>query len=266
MLCGDSNKGGIVMKRFLTNWGCVAVLFFGTMLIASPALAQQETQTYYTYVSQWTVPRDQWNAFDKQEASDIPGMQKLVSDGTLVDWGNLSTRVHSADGYTHAEFFTATSRANLLKALEHAWSTATNTSFVAATKHEDLLLRTLAHGGKTVSNATGYLLVGFYQTKHGDEQAFENLLLKDVKSFLDSDISNGTLLAYNLDTEDIHTSAPGSYNIALLFPEGASIDKFYEELSAAQKTDPAVGRMFNALTVDQDHRDSLSRVTAFQHK
>lgn len=254
------------MKRFLTNWCCVAALFFGVVLMAIPALAQQETQTYYTYVSEWAVPRDQWNAFDKQEASDIPGMQKLVSDGTLVDWGNLSIRVHSPDGYTHAEFFTATSRAKLLKALEQAWTTATNTSFVAATKHEDLLLRTLAHGGKTVSNATGYLLVGFYQTKPGDGQAFESLLLKDVKPFLDDDISNGTLLTYNLDTEDIHTSAPGAYNIALLFPDGASIDKFYQELSAAQKTDPAVGRMFEALTVAQEHRDGLSRVIAFQHK
>jgi hypothetical protein len=265
MLCGDSNKGGIVMKRFLTR-GCVAVLFFGVVLIASPALAQQETQTYYTYVSQWTVPRQQWNAFEKQEASDIPTMQKFVRDGTLVDWGNISTRVHSPEGYTHAEFFTATSIASLLEALEQEWTTATNASFVAATKHQDLFLRTFAHGGKTVSNATGYLLVGFYQAKPGDGQAFESLLLKDVKPFLDSHIANGTLLAYNLDTEDIHTSAPNGYNIALLFPDGAAIDKFYEELSAAQKTDPAVGRMFAALTMEEDHRDSLGRVTAFQHK
>ena len=254
------------MKKFLTNWGCVAVLFFGVVLMASPALAQQETQQYYTYVSQWAVPRDQWNAFDKQETSDIPRMQKLVSDGILVDWGNLSTRVHTPDGYTHVEFFTATSRANLLKALEQEWTTATNASFIAATKHQDLFLRTFAHGGKTVSNATGYLLVGFYQAKPGEGQAFESLLLKDVKPFLDTHIADGTLLAYNLDTEDIHTSAPGRYNIALFFPDGAAIDKFYEELSAAQKQDPAVGRMFNALEVVEDHRDGLSRVTAFQHK
>lgn len=94
---------------------------------------------------------------------------------------------------------------------------------------------------QTVSNATGYLLVGFYQSKPGDGQAFESLLLKDVKPFLDSPVANGTLLAYSLDTEDIHSSAPGGYNIALLFPDGAAKDKFYEELSAAQKSDPAVG-------------------------
>ena len=254
------------MKRFLTNWSCVAAFVFGVVLMASPALAQQETQQYYTYVSQWAVPREQWNAFDKQEASDIPRMQKLVSDGILVDWGNISTRVHSANGYTHAEFFTATSRANLLKALEQAWTTATNASFVAATKHEDLFLRTFAHGGKTVSNATGYLLVGFYDANPGEGQAFESLLRKDVKTFLDAHVAYGTLLAYNIDAEDIHTSAPGGYNIALLFPDGAAMDKFYEDLSAAQKTDPTVGRMFDALTVTQDHRDSLGRITAFQHK
>lgn len=254
------------MKPLLATGVYAAVLFFGASLLVSPALAQQESQGYYTYVSQWAVPRDQWNAFDKQQATDIPRMQKLVGEGTLVDWGNLSARVHSSEGYTHAEFFTATSRANLLKALEQAWTTATNTSFVAATKHQDMFLHTLAHGGKTVSNATGYLLVAFYQSKPGDGQAFESLLLKRVKPFLDNDIANGTLLAYNIDAEEIHTNAPGGYNIAVLFPDGSGIDKFYEELSAAQKTDPEVGRMFSALTVADDHRDSLSRITAFQHK
>jgi len=254
-----------MMPRYLRHWCCLAVFMVAAVLAVIPAAAQQ-TQDYFTYVSQWAVPRDQWNAFEKQQATAIPMMKQLVSDGTLVDWGNLTARVHEESGFTHAEFFTATNRANLLKALEQAWTSATNASFVSATKHQDLFLHTIAHGGKTVSNATGYLLVGFYQAKPGDAQAFETLLMKQVKAFLDGCIDNGTLLAYNLDTEFIHTSAPGTYNIALLFPNGADIDKFFADLSAAQKSDPTVGRMFEALTKDRDHRDGLDRVTAFGHK
>jgi hypothetical protein len=253
-----------MMRRHLAKW-CCGVLILGMVLTASLAVAQQ-TQEYYTYVSQWAVPRDQWTAFEKQQASDIPRMQQLVSNGTLVDWANLTARVHVEGGYTHAEFFTAASRANLLKALEQAWTTATNASFVSTTKHQDLFLRTFAHGGKTASNVTGYLRVASYHVKPGDGQAFESLLMKQVKPFLDSHIADGTLLAYNLDTDDIHTSAPGGYNIAMVFPNGAAMDKFYEELSAEQKADPAVGQMFDALTKAKDHRDGLSRVSAFGHK
>ena len=252
-------------RRYLANWCFVMVFVFGTMLAARP-LSAQETQEYYTYVSQWAVPRDQWAAFEKQEASDIARMRQLVSDGTLVDWGNLTTRVHEEDGFTHSEFFTATSRANLLKALEQAWTTATNASFVSATKHRDLFLHTIAHGGNAVANATGYLRVGFYHARPGEEQAFESVLMKDVKPYLDSHVADGTLLGYNIDDEDIHTSAPGGYNLALFFANAAAMDKFYTGLAAAQKADPAIGRMFDSLTKDKDHRDGLYRITAYEHK
>jgi hypothetical protein len=193
-------------------------------------------------------------------------MKKLVADGTIVAWGNLTTRVHQEDGYTHADWFTATSRANLLKALEEAWTTAGNASFVSATKHFDLFLHTIGHGGKTVSDATGYLRVGFYQAKPGDGDAVASLMTKAIKPFLDSEVADGTLVMYNLDEEEIHTSAPGGFNIALLFPNGAAIDKFYSDLEANQKTNPAIGEALAGLTVGKDHRDSLGRVTAYQHK
>ncbi|MFZ0293204.1 MAG: hypothetical protein WAL52_06330 [Candidatus Sulfotelmatobacter sp.] len=249
----------------------VATLCFGALFIAGIALtpkpaAAQMAQDYYTYVSQWAVPRAQWDAFDKQEDSDIPKMKKLVADGTLVAWGNDEVRVHQEDGYTHAEWFTATSRANLLKALEGQWTTATNASFVSSTKHSDFFLHTIAHGGNAVSNATGYLRVAFYQAKPGDADALTSLLMKNVKPFFDSAVANGTLLMYNIDEEDIHTSAPGGYNLAVLFPDGTAMDKFFADLTAAQKADPATGQMLESFTVAKEHRDSFGRVTAYQHK
>ncbi|MGB8591199.1 MAG: hypothetical protein WCA98_00160 [Candidatus Acidiferrales bacterium] len=254
------------MKRLYTATLCFAVLFVaGIALMPSPAAAQA-TQDYYTYVSQWAVPRAQWEAFEKQEESDISRMKKLVADGTIVAWGNEEIRVHQEDGYTHAEWFTATSRANLMKALEEEWTTATNASFVSTTKHSDLFLHTIAHGGKTVSNATGYLRVGFYQAKPDDADALESLLTKHIKHFFDSAVANGTLLMYNIDEEDIHTSAPGGYNLALLFPDAAAMDKFFADLTADEKADPATGQILASLTVAKDHRDSLGRVTAYQHQ
>ncbi|MFZ0580610.1 MAG: hypothetical protein WAN72_07835 [Candidatus Acidiferrales bacterium] len=254
------------MKRRYLATLCFAVLFIaGIALTPTPAAAQM-TQDYYTYVSQWAVPRAQWEAFDKQEQSDVPRMKKLVADGTIVDWGNDTVRVHQEDGYTHAEWFTATSRANLLKALEEQWTTATNASYVSSTKHSDLFLHTIAHGGNAVSNGTGYLRVGFYQAKPGDGEALHSLFTKSIKPFLDSAVGNGTLTMYNIDEEDIHTSAPGGYNMALLFPDGAAMDKFFADLMAADKADSTIGQMLDSLTVGKEHRDSFGRVTAYQHK
>jgi hypothetical protein len=255
-----------MQRRCVSVLGIAAVLLAGMALAPRPAAAQGQGQEYYTYVSEWAVPRAQWEAFDKQEEATIPRMKKLVADGILVDWGNIETRVHTEDGYTHAEWFTATSRANLLKALEDAWTTATNASFVSATKHYDLFLHTFAHGGKTISNATGYARVGFYFAKPGESEEVRNLLKNQIKAALDAEVADGTLLMYNLDEQDIHTSAPGAYNMALVFPDGAAMDKFFADLEAKEKADPTVGALLSSLTAGKEHRDFLGRVTACQHK
>lgn len=252
------------MDRRITILLSVIVPVASVFLLPQPAAAQD--QTYYTYVSEFAVPRTAWTTCNKQENTDNPIYQALVADGTIVDWGNLETRVHQLDGYTHADFMTATSRANLLKALEKLWTTATNPCYSAAIKHQDSLLTTFAHGGKTVSNATGYLRVAFYQAKPGQTDAVRDLLLKKVKPMLDAEISDGTLLMYNVDVEDVHTSVPGAYHIALLFPDGAAMDKFYSDLDSSSKSDPTVLQAFDALTIAKEHHDLLSRVTSFQHK
>ena len=250
--------------RFLgiASVGCAIAL----SPICLAAQAANQEQSYYTYVSQWQVPRADWAAFEKQEKADDALLQKLVSDGTILDWGDEAVRVHTADGYTHADWFTATNRADLLKALEQMYASATNSAFVATTKHADLLLHTVAHGGKATSNSTGYLRVTFWQAKPGEGDALEHYLISQVKPVLDKDIDNGTLLMYNIDEEDVHRNAPGGYNLALLFPDGAAIDKFFDELMAAGKQNPGVGQVLDSLTVAKDHRDDLGRVTAYQHK
>jgi hypothetical protein len=254
------------LKRMITVLGVLFALTLGAMVAPKEAAAQDQNASYYTYVSEWAVPRDQWAAFDKQEASSTSGLQKLVADGTLVDWGNVTTRVHSEDGYTHAEWFTASSRAALLKALETQWTSATNSAFVSATKHYDLFLHTLAHGGNTSSGATGYIRVASWQVKPGQDAAFEGFFMKSLKPSLDADIANGTLLMYNFDTEDIHTHPPGAYNLAMFFPNGEALDKFFADLTASEKENPSIGELLESFTVAKDHRDAFGRVTAYQHK
>lgn len=255
-----------MLNRFCMVLVLVSALAAGMLLTPQAAVAQGEGTTYYTYVSQWTVPRAQWAAFAKQDEAGAAKMKQAVADGLLVAWGNEETRVHQSDGFTHAEWFTATSRENLLKVLEQQWAGATNASFVAATRHADLFLHTIAHGGKSGASGTGYLRVAFYQAKPGQSDELESILMSKMKTFLDSEAAKGNLTLYNIDEEDIHTDMPGGYNLAVLFPDGAAMDKFYSDFAALEKSDPTTGQAFASLTVAKDHRDDFGRVTAYQNK
>ena len=253
-----------MFKRFLVIacMGCAAMV--SPVWLAAQTATQD--QSYFTYVSQWAVPRAEWANFEKQEKDDDALMQKLVADGTLIDYGDSTSRVHTEDGYTHADWFTASSRANLLKALEEVYKNASNAALVATTKHCDFFLRSLAHGGKPASSATGYLRVVFWQARPGTENALEAHVMTAIKPTLDKDVANGTLLMYNFDKEDIHTNAPGGYNLALLFPDGAAMDKFFAELAAAEKQNAGTGDILDNLTEAKEHRDILGRVTVYGHK
>ncbi|HEY6488195.1 MAG: hypothetical protein WCC26_18055 [Terracidiphilus sp.] len=254
-----------MFARFLTTASLGCAVVFSSVSLSIPARAQD--QSYFTYVSEWAVPRAEWANFEKQDKQDDATMQKLVADGTLVSWGDTITRVHEDGGYTHAEWFTATSRANLLKTLELiSGSASTTPALISATKHEDNFLHTILHGGKTSNGATGYLRVVYWQAKPGAAEALEAHVKTVLKPMLDQDVANGTLLMYNFDAQEIHTYAPGGYNLALLFADGASIDKFYSELEAAEKQNPSAGDILDNLTVEKEHRDTLSWVSAYQHK
>ncbi|TAM84676.1 MAG: hypothetical protein EPN47_00755 [Acidobacteria bacterium] len=248
----------------------LAVAFAACAVVLSPVLlpaqAAAQDQGHYTYVSFWAVPRGDWAAFEQQQKSREATMHNLVADGTIVAWGDLATRVHQEGGYTHSDFFTATSRANLLKALEIVWAGATNAAFVATTRHSDVFHHTIAHGGKTVSEATGYLRVTHWQARPGAERALQAYVMKNIKPMLDNNVADGTILMYNFDEEDIHTNPPGAFDLAVAFPDGAAIDKFFAEVTAAEKADPSVGQVLENLTVAKAHHDSLNRVMAFEHK
>jgi|SRR5215471_2393836 len=117
-----------MFRRLLTSGVFVCAVAASVAVMPQPAGAQD--RSYFTYVSWWAVPREQWAAFDKQTQEADAQMKSALADGTIVAWGDVTTRVHEENGYTHAEFFTATSRDKLLKALEAEWAGATNAASI----------------------------------------------------------------------------------------------------------------------------------------
>jgi hypothetical protein len=253
-----------MLKRTCIVLAFAFALTLGAALIATPTGAQD--QTYYTYVSEWNVPRGQWGAFEKERDQQNAALQHLLADGTIIAWGSDANYVHTEDGYSHEDFFVASSRAGILKALDTLRPPATGGAYTSVTKHRDLFLHTIAHGGKTSSATTGYVRVGFWTAKPGEGDAFVDHIKKYILPMLDASIADGTVLMYNLDTEDIHTDPQGSYNLAVLYPSGEAMDRAYSRLAAAMKDNPAVAEMISNLTVSEAHRDYLGKISAYQHK
>jgi hypothetical protein len=253
-----------MLKRTWVVFAFVFALALSVALQATPAWAQD--QTYYTYVSEWSIPRAQWGAFEKERDQQNSAMQRLVADGTIIAWGSDANYVHTEDGYTHEDFFVATSRAGILKALETLRPPATGGAYTSATRHRDYFMHTLVHGGKTSSGNSGYLRVAEWQVKPGQGDAFVDHFKKYIQPTLDSEIADGTILMYNFDNEDIHGDAPGAFFLAIVYPNAEAMDKAYARMQSDSKTNPAVGQVISNLTVAEAHRDALSKLSAFQHK
>jgi hypothetical protein len=253
-----------VIKRSIPIRGGVCALAILALAAATPARAQEPT--HYTYVSFWAVPRAQWTAFEKSGAASNSILEGLVADGTLVCWGDASALVHTEEGYTHSNWFVSETQAGIVKTLEALNDVARSQSRANTTKHRDLMLHTIAHGGKTARTTSGYIRVAFWEAKPGRGDQVEQIFKKYIQPDLDAGVADGSVLMYNFDTQQVHTDAPGGYNLAVVYAHGDGLDKGAAGLAARSKENPAVAEAFGALIDNEAHRDSLSRIPAFQHK
>src|SRR5271170_5962279 len=139
-----------------------------------PALAQANPadQAVYTYVAVWGTPRAQFVDIEKFYKDARPTLDKLVTNGTLVGWGNARAWVHDESGFTHANWITATSFANIARALDAVRAALPQPAAFAGSKHEDLFLRATIHGEKPGARGTGMLWVAHYELRPGQTEEF----------------------------------------------------------------------------------------------
>ncbi len=253
-----------MIKRSITILGVVCALAISALVAAAPPPAPE--QTHYTFVSLWAVPRAQWTEFEKAQEQTYPLFERLVGDGTLIAWGSEAAVVHNESGFTHSDWFVSNTQAGITKTLEALRSSSRTQALANTTKHADLMLHTIAHGGKTARTTSGYLRVAFWQAKPSRGNDVEEFFKKYIQPDLDAGVADGSVLMYNFDSEQIHTDAPGGYNIAVVYANGDGLDKAAAILAGHAKENPAAGAGFGSMLETQVHRDSLDRILAFQHK
>ncbi len=253
-----------MLRRNFIRVAVVCALVVSSFMAA--AFAQAQEQTHYTFVSYWAVPRAQWTDFEKSQEQTASLLESLVANGTLVAWGSSAALVHTEDGYTHASWFVSTTQSGLTKTLEALRTASRAQALANSTKHQDFMLHSIAHGGKTARATSGIIRVTYWKAKPGRGEDIESFFKKYIQPDLDAGVADGSILMYNFDSEAIHTEAPGGYNLAVVYANGDGLDKSSAILAAHAKENPAVGEGFSSMLVTEAHRDSLGRVLAYQHK
>jgi len=239
-------------------------------LRANRAVAQSpssEKPALYTYVSEWTVPRAMWADYLKGDAADLDIMKKAVADGSIVSFGAYTVVNHQEGQPTHGTWFSATSMASILKALENVRTAPGATAPpLAAAKHWDYILESHNYDAHPGTFTNGYLRVGTWRTKPDSSDPEGKILKATMVALLEKLMADGALHAYQVDQEVVHTTDIGTLFVAIVTNGPEGIDKFNATLEELQKSNSAGWAGLRGTLDPAGHRDMLARVSTTTHK
>jgi hypothetical protein len=239
-------------------------------LVAVPiALSQMEQgQVVYTFVSQFQVQRANWAQYSENtDKTFVPIAEKLVADGTIVSYSTFETIVHTPDGMTHGAAWSSTSIAGLTKVLDEVRKVGPQPGQIAATKHEDLLMQSTMHVGKSGSGTSGYARVVCQMAKADRPDDYPAAIKKLLWSTFEEQFKNGAASAVSLDSQYINNGPPSLRCLVVTYPNAEGMDKWANAVNAALgKMGPADREALFGSVVADSRRDFLFRVTHYRSK
>jgi hypothetical protein len=234
------------------------------VLCAASSSAQtsevKEKPPMYSYIANWQIPRAHWADMEKDAAANKAILDKALADGTIIGYGNDENLVHQADGFTHDNWWAAMSMAGLIKVLDQFYASTNRASDVlaSATKHWDLMMVSRYYNWRPGSYKGAYVRVAGYKLKaDAPDDAVGALSKNMVVPLLEKMLADGTILEYEVDTQAVHTEAPGSFWIVYVAPSPEGLDKVQGAILDRSKTQPLLGPAFGSMTDSSGHRDEL---------
>jgi hypothetical protein len=225
----------------------------------------KEKAPMYCYIGNWDIPRAQWGDMAKADDADRAALEKAMSSGSLVGYGNDVTLIHTADSGTNDGWWCATSMAGVVGVLEQFYQNGNSTVPVleSAKKHWDELYVSRYYNWHPGTVKNGYTHVGIYKLKaDAPDDAVEVLAKNLIVPLLEKQLADGTIAEYEIDTQAIHTSAPGTFEIVYIAKDAAGLDKVQSAVEAAVKANPLSGPAFGSMMDPSGHRDDLLRTNA----
>ena len=233
---------------------------------AAPARAQtsevKEKPPMYSYVGFWDIPRAHWAEMEKADAADQTVLDKAMADGTIVGHGSDVNLVHQLDGNTHDDWWSAMSMAGLLNVLDQFYKSGSTTSPVltSATKHWDNIYVSRYYNWHSGSWKGVYTHGGSYKVKADAPDDAVGMLSKGLLvPLLEKLLADGTIHEYEIDTEAIHTEAPGTFWIFYVAANAQDLDKVNAAVRENMRANPLGGTAFNSMVDFTAHRDYLAR-------
>lgn len=258
-----------MLKRF------VPLIVVGLLAFSAPVALSQMEQAHpiYTYVSQFQVPRANWAQYaEETEKTANPILMRLFTDGTLLGWGNFENIVHTTDGMTHGAWWSSTSLVGITRVLDELRKAGPRPGQIAATKHEDFLMRTVySHTGSVPGGGTGYLRVNCTLTQPGKSDDFVATIKKYLGPTFEDQFKKGNATSYGMDEQYVFT-APGSTRCTVVtFPNAEAMNKWADAIAAtldkmSQDDRKAWQDALASTTVPNTRRDMLARITHYAHK
>ncbi|HEU5351325.1 MAG TPA: hypothetical protein VFU55_06985 [Terracidiphilus sp.] len=231
---------------------------------AVPANAQEAVKAkapMYSYISNWQIPRAHW-AEMKADAAEKALMDKAMADGTLVGYGFDQNLVHTPDGWTHDDWFASMSEGGIYSVLKQLNTQGMSTTSVleAATKHWDMVFVSRYYGWQPGATYKGGIVaVSKYKLKkNAPDGALNAISSRIVAPLMEKLLADGTIVEYEIDTLDVHTTAPGTFWIATVVKDPADVDKVDAAIRADIKAHPMEGVSFDAVVDMSAHRDEMA--------
>ena len=250
-------------RRSLSVFAGFCVLVLST-LCALPLGAQtaevKEKPAMYTYVANWQIPRAHWADMEKSASARNAILEKALADGIVVGYGDDMNLVHTPDGETHDNWWSAMSMAGLVKVLEQFFAADMSASPHAAspTKHWDNVYVSRYYNWHSGAYKGGYVHVSSFKLKaDAPDDAVESLSKHLVVPLLEKLLADGTLVEYEIDTMAVHTEAPGTFAIVYVTPTPEGLDTVLAGIVDSLKNHPLSGQAFGSMTDDNGHRDEL---------
>lgn len=232
-----------------------------------PSFAQDEAPPAFTYVAEWTLPRSQWQGYHEWTMKqDKPILERLASEGVLLDWGIYETFVHTDGGNTHGTWWTTASFADMDKVLAALAKAPSHPALVGA-GHHDFLLRTASGGRRSGAINGGFLYVNRQVMRPGEGGAWLKMWNAYTKPVYEQLMADGALAGYSVQYEDVHTGPPTVRYIATISTSAAGEDQIEAALraSSGERSEgerEAAAAASNGMTDNGEHRDYFARIIA----
>ena len=234
----------------------LAVLGMSATLVSAQTVEVKEKPALYRYVSYWTFPRAHWADVDKGNAT---GDQKILAPalagGTLVGYGDDENQVHSAEGFTHDNWWQANSMAGVMKVLEafHKGGGSSSPLLVSSTKHWDQVFVSHFYNWKAGSWKGAYGYAATYKLKPDAPDADD--AVRTLSSFyvpvFEKMLADGTIVEYEIDREMIYTTdSRPQLHFSFVMPSAEGLDKFRAALGAALDENSLIGPAFGSMMVN----------------